>query len=306
LLACGDAVLELLIGGIALGAKRNLGLATRNQLIAVVKKEFMHLAVIPAWSFRLSGVGARVGLSQYQQVVDTTMSVERVAHVGRVVVHRAMFLPLSRQRPVPAEQASCLRETRRHAHAEVGRPCKSDRFLESRMIEKRVRKLFQTLALLATVGSCVGQVAWAREITVFEWHEPNGVTSYSQSAPPAGTGGVTSHAIDTRSFTPAQRAAVRANLASIDAGQQADSDRYRAQVAAADQTVAQALHSLTAAELAARTGRSPQAGDRVGNAGGGSRLRSDYFERQRMLEAAVQQARGRVEEAYRARSAITP
>ena len=174
------------------------------------------------------------------------------------------------------------------------------------MIKNRARKPFQSLALLATIGAFVGHVARAGETTVFEWHEPNGVTSYSQAAPPAGTPGVASRAIDTRSLTPAQRAAIRAHLANIDAGQQADSERYRAQLAAADQTVAQAVQSLTAAELAARSGRRPQAGDRVGNAGAGSRLRSDYFDRQKMLEAAVQRARGRVEEAYRRRSAITP
>ena len=88
--------------------------------------------------------------------------------------------------------------------------------------------------------------------------------------------------------------------------EQADSERFRAQVAAADQTVNRALRSLSQAERAARDGRVPHAGERIGNAGGGSRLRSEYFDRQKHLEDAIQQARVRVDEAYRRRSQIMP
>lgn len=117
---------------------------------------------------------------------------------------------------------------------------------------------------------------------------------------------MTSFEVDTKTFTPAQRAAARAHLAQIDAVEQADSARFLTQVAAADQTVNRALRSLSQAERAARDGRVPHAGERIGNAGGGSRLRSEYFDRQKHLEEGIQQDRARVEEAYRRRNQIMP
>ena len=174
------------------------------------------------------------------------------------------------------------------------------------MTKPRVRPMLQFLALIATFASCVGQAAMADETKVFKWHDAKGGASYSQNPPPPGTRGVTSLEIDTKTFTPAQRAAVRAHLAQIDAVEQADSARFRAQVAAADQTVNRALRSLSQAERAARDGRAPHAGERVGNSGGGSRLRSEYFDRQKQLEDAIQQARVSVDEAYRRRSQIMP
>lgn len=174
------------------------------------------------------------------------------------------------------------------------------------MNESRVRPLIQILALAAILGPCAANLAVASETKLFEWREANGVTSYSQTPPPSGTPGVTSREIETKILTPAQRAAVRAQLAAVDAVQQADSARYRAQLADADNAVARAVQSLSAAEHSARSGRRPQAGERVGNAGGGSRLRTEYFERQKRLEDAVREARSKVDEAYRKRSAIAP
>lgn len=174
------------------------------------------------------------------------------------------------------------------------------------MNELGIRKVLQILALVASVGLCLGHQARAGETTLFEWREPNGVTSYSQAPPPPGTPGVTSHLIETKSLSAAQRAAVRAYLAGIDAAERANSVRFRAQLAAADHAVDSAVRALSTAEHAARSGRVPQAGERVGNAGGGSRLRVTYFDRQKQLEVAIQQARARVDEAYRRRSEIMP
>ncbi len=166
--------------------------------------------------------------------------------------------------------------------------------------------MLRLLAVAMTLASCLGQTAMADETKVFEWRDSQGVVSYSQSPPPPGTRGVTSLEIDTKTFTPAQRAAVKANLAHIDAVERADSARFRAQVTAADQAVSRALRSLSQAERAARDGRAPRAGDRIGNAGGGSRLRPEYLDRQKRLEDAIQQARDCVDEAYRRRGQITP
>lgn len=174
--------------------------------------------------------------------------------------------------------------------------------MKSELNKLRVRPMLQLLALIATFASCVGQAVMADETKVFEWRDAKGVASYSQNPPPPGTRGVTSLEVDTKTFTPAQRAAVKAHLAV----EQADSARFRAQVAAADQTVNRALRSLSQAERAASEGRAPHAGERIGNAGGGSRLRPEYFDRQKHLEDAIQQVRARVDEAYRRRSQIMP
>ena len=50
-------------------------------------------------------------------------------------------------------------------------------------------------------------------------------------------------------------------------------------------------------ERAARDGRTPHAGERVGNTRAGSCLRSEYFDRQKRLEDAVQEARVSVDDA---------
>jgi hypothetical protein len=155
------------------------------------------------------------------------------------------------------------------------------------------------LVLLASGGAVAASASDA--VKVYEWREANGVASYSQAPPPAGTPGVTSLEVDTRHFTPAQAAAIKSYLAGLDAAQIADAERYRQQVDAADQVVAAALQELTNAEAAFSQGRAPQPGDRVGNAGGGSRLRPEYFARQKALEHAVERARANLATAYRMR-----
>lgn len=180
------------------------------------------------------------------------------------------------------------------------------RVMKSEMNKLQIHPMLQGLALIAMFAACAGQTAMAEEIKVFEWRNSNGVTSYSQTPPPPGTQGVTSHEINTQTLTPAQRAAIKAYLAHIGAAARADSARYRAELAAADQDVSAALRSLSEAERAARDGRTPLASERIGIAGGGSRLQAEYFERQKLLEEAIQDARVKVDEAYRLRSQIMP
>ena len=178
--------------------------------------------------------------------------------------------------------------------------------MKSELNKLRVRSMLQRLALIATFASCMVQPAMAGDTKVFEWRDANGVITYSQNPPPPGTHGVSSHEVDTKTFTPAQRAAIKAHLAHIDTAEQADTARFRGRVAAADQAVNRALRALSQAERAARDGRAPHAGERVGNSGGGSRLRSEYFDRQKHLEDAIREARGGVDEAYRLRSQVMP
>jgi hypothetical protein len=49
--------------------------------------------------------------------------------------------------------------------------------------------------------------------------------------------------------------------------------------------------ALRRAEAALAAGKEPLPGERIGTAGGGSRLTDAYWQRQKMLEAAVEQAR---------------
>ena len=163
------------------------------------------------------------------------------------------------------------------------------------------------LAVALLLGLAAAPAARAADTTkVYAWRSADGTVTYAQVPPPPGTPGVTSEEIDTRSFTPAQTAAVKAQLAGIDAAELADAQRFRRQLSAADRAVAEAVRALGRAEQAFRQGRAPLPGERVGNAGGGSRLRPSYFERQKQLELAVEQARTRLNDAYRARDGIKP
>lgn len=162
-----------------------------------------------------------------------------------------------------------------------------------------------SMAVALLLGLAAAPAAHATDTTkVYAWRSADGTQSYAQTPPPAGMPGVTSQQIDTRSFTPAQLAAVKAHLAGLDAAELADAQRFRQQLNANDKAVADAVRALGRAEQAFRQGREPLPGERVGNAGGGSRLRPAYFERQKRLELAVEQARTRLNDTYRARDAI--
>ena len=164
------------------------------------------------------------------------------------------------------------------------------------------RALGLGMAMLVGIGA--GADARADQNQIYEWRDTNGVVTYSQDPPAPGTPGVASRAFDTRSFTQAQRLAVRSQLHALDAAQLADAKRFRQQVELADQKVNDALRQLAKAETAMRQGRVPLAGERVGNVGGGSRLRAEYFDRQRRLETVVQTARSGLQKAYALREAI--
>jgi hypothetical protein len=148
--------------------------------------------------------------------------------------------------------------------------------------------------------------AHADQTRLYEWRDASGITTYSQVPPTKGTPGATIREFDTRNFTSAQKLAVQSYLHGLDAAELADSKRFRQQVDAADRKVNEAMRQLVNAERVMRLGRIPMSGERVSNAGGGSRLRTDYFERQKRLEDAVQASRADLAEAYAVRDAIHP
>lgn len=63
------------------------------------------------------------------------------------------------------------------------------------------------------------------------------------------------------------------------------------------QRVREAEQAVKAAEDAKRAGEEPLPGERLGTAGGGSRLTDEYFERQKQLEQKVEDARRELNEA---------
>ena len=69
-----------------------------------------------------------------------------------------------------------------------------------------------------------------------------------------------------------------------------------------DVDVRNAQRELDAAKAALEGGREPQPGERIGTAGGSSRLTEAYFQRQKGLEEAVATAQKRLEEASQRKS----
>jgi hypothetical protein len=65
--------------------------------------------------------------------------------------------------------------------------------------------------------------------------------------------------------------------------------------------IQQAEKALRDAEAAQAAGKEPLPGERIGTAGGASRLTDEYWERQKTLEAAVTEARRRLTEVSGAR-----
>ena len=70
----------------------------------------------------------------------------------------------------------------------------------------------------------------------------------------------------------------------------------RGQQAGRQEEIQQAEQALRDAEAAQAAGKEPLPGERQGTAGGASRLTDEYWGRQKTLEAAVAEARKRLEE----------
>lgn len=165
---------------------------------------------------------------------------------------------------------------------------------------------WRCIALTAALGFASAHAVLAAPTPLYDWREPGGAVSYSQFPPPAKVQNDQTREVDTRSFTPAQKLAIRTQLGGEDAAAQADATHFRQRVVSADTGVNAALRQLNDAERALKSGREPRPGERRHNAGGGSRLLATYFERQRRLDEAVQQARDRLNEAYRLRDELQP
>jgi hypothetical protein len=74
-------------------------------------------------------------------------------------------------------------------------------------------------------------------------------------------------------------------------------EKSRTQREAAQQRVQSADQALRNAEAARAAGKEPLPGERIGTAGGASRLSDSYYDRQRKLDDAVENARRELEAA---------
>jgi len=135
---------------------------------------------------------------------------------------------------------------------------------------------------------------------VYKYTGQDGVAVYSQTLPESyRPDDVQTIAIETLSVEQ-QRAAVRM-LAVMENKIGARLEKRQTKLDIADQDIVTAIKNLQQAESDLKNGSDPVAGERIGKVGGGTRLRESYFLRLSRLQAAVEQARLALDEAYRKR-----
>jgi hypothetical protein len=91
----------------------------------------------------------------------------------------------------------------------------------------------------------------------------------------------------------------KSGITAVTPGEKAREDqlaKQRPAVAAQQRAVDDARAQLQKAEAAREAGKEPLPGERIGTAGGGSRLTDAYYARQKSLEEAVAAARKKVDE----------
>lgn len=136
--------------------------------------------------------------------------------------------------------------------------------------------------LLASGGTALAQ-------TLYKSTMPDGKVIYSQKPEPG------AKRVDTVEPPPAKTGVTAATPQEKARADQAVKNATAQQSNALDD----ARRQLQKAEAARDTGKEPLPGERLGTAGGASRLTDAYFERQKSLELAVDSARKRVNELER-------
>lgn len=151
---------------------------------------------------------------------------------------------------------------------------------------------------------CIFPFAAAEQETVYRSVEPDGTVTYS-AWPPTDARKVEPVRIDT--LSPEQRRAVESLREEEREENAAVSERMvkrERRLTGADESVTRAIERLNAAELALKQGRAPLPAERIGTAGGRSRLTEAYFERLSQLEKAIEDARAKLRQAYAERNAL--
>lgn len=157
----------------------------------------------------------------------------------------------------------------------------------------RSRPLGLLAALLALAATPV-------QAQLYRYVGPDGRTVFADSVPPDARQVERIAPEDTVSPTQAaaQRRRVEQEQAQEKAEEQAELERSaqrRAQFDAAYDALQAAKADLEAARQRLQDGAEPLPGERIGNRGGGTRLRESYFQRQAQLKADAQEAERRVE-----------
>jgi len=143
------------------------------------------------------------------------------------------------------------------------------------------------VALLLAAG-----VTGAQAQTIFKYQRPDGEIVYSDS-PVKGAKRVGE--VDPAPAPAAAQAEVPRRAPDL-------AERRSAALDDADARIKAAAQALQEAEKRQQKGIEPMPGDRLGNAGGNSRLAPRYFSRQQDNAADVDAARANLEEAYRLRN----
>ena len=139
-------------------------------------------------------------------------------------------------------------------------------------------------ALLGLSGTAQGQPLYKSTM-------PDGKVVYSEKPVPGAA------KVDTIEAPPA-----KTGVTSATEQEKARAAQAAAKAGAAAQQapgLADARNALQKAEAARNNGKEPLPGERIGTAGGASRLTDAYFERQKNLEAAVEAARKKVQDLER-------
>lgn len=159
------------------------------------------------------------------------------------------------------------------------------------------------LSIFICVASFAACAATAHAEGLYKWRDKNGVVTYSQTAPQ----GVDASAVETVNVTTLTPAQQRAALQLLRKDERTGNDYARKLEQSwnrVDAKISAALRDLHKAEAALKTGRAPQPGERLGNAGGGSRLTQAYFDRLRALENKIDYAKRALDNAYQERNAL--
>jgi hypothetical protein len=143
-------------------------------------------------------------------------------------------------------------------------------------------------ALAIVIGTLFVCVAAVAAQTLYKSTMPDGKVIYSEKPAPG------AKRVDTVEPPPAKTGVTAATPQERERAAQATAKANAA--AQPSPTLDDARKALQKAEAARESGKEPLAGERLGTAGGASRLTEAYFERQKSLESAVEAARKKVQE----------
>ena len=157
------------------------------------------------------------------------------------------------------------------------------------------------MKMLAALLALLAATAYAD--TVFRSVGRDGSITYGDAPAP---NAVSVEAVPIETLRPDDRELMKNRRAAAKAAAEAErniEDRQQRLDAATDE-IAAAEAALHAAQQAQRDGIEPLPGERQGTVSGFSRMRDEYFERQRRLREAVVTAEARLQRAYEARDAV--